>query len=206
MTIQSSVIDQTCPDLPGRAKTQNMKIVGSVIARAGSKRLPYKNLLPYKGVPLVRHALQKLLDSGLFEKVVLSTDCELIARTCMDLNEVEILKRPDNLAMDNIASIPVFQHILDHFPCDIHLNYNCNFPECPMGVFSEAISQVLKDEEALSKPYAVWAQSAKCLRNYGDPFNITAKIFEVPALNPLDIHNHDDLLQTHREHQVELRW
>ena len=70
-----------------------MRIIGSVIARIGSKRLSYKNLLPYKGVPLVRIALQRLLDSRLFDQVVLSTDSELIARTCMDLEKVSILKR-----------------------------------------------------------------------------------------------------------------
>ena len=107
-----------------------MKVIGSVIARAGSKRLPYKNLLPYKGVPLVRHALIRLTDSQLFSEVILSTDCELIARTCMDLDGVKLLKRPEDLAKDTIASIPVFQHIIENFPCDIHLNYNCNFPEC----------------------------------------------------------------------------
>jgi hypothetical protein len=183
-----------------------MDIVGSVIARAGSKRLPFKNLLPYKGIPLVRHALTKLLDSELFSKVVLSTDCELIARTCMDLTNIEILKRPDSLAMDDTASIPVFQHISKSFPCDIHLNYNCNFPECPIDVFREAISLTTIKGEALSCPYAVWGQTRECLENYGDPFNITADIFKVPDLYPLDIHSQSDLLQTHRDHQIDLPW
>ena len=183
-----------------------MNIVGSVIARAGSKRLPFKNLLPYKGTPLVRHALIKLIDSALFSKVVLSTDCELIARTCMDLTNIEILKRPDSLAMDDTASIPVFQHISKNFPCDIHLNYNCNLPECPIDVFCEAISLTTTNGEALSSPYAVWTQSRECLENYGDPFNITADIFEVPDLYPLDIHSQSDLLQTHRDHQIDLPW
>ena len=37
-----------------------VKVVGSVIARLGSKRLPYKNLLPFDGVPLVRRAVEFL--------------------------------------------------------------------------------------------------------------------------------------------------
>ena len=74
-----------------------MVVVGSVIARIGSKRLTFKNLLPYKGVPLVLHALQKMLQSKLFDHIVLSTDSELIARTCMHLEGLSILKRPDEL-------------------------------------------------------------------------------------------------------------
>ena len=80
-----------------------MEILGSVIARLGSKRLTYKNLLPYKGVPLVVRALQKLLDCQVIDLVVLSTDSELIARTCL-MDGVEILYRPENLSGDDVAS------------------------------------------------------------------------------------------------------
>jgi CMP-2-keto-3-deoxyoctulosonic acid synthetase len=183
-----------------------MKIIGSVIARAGSKRLPYKNLLPFKGVPLVRRAILQLIDSKLFSVVVLSTDSELIARTCMDISELSILKRPESLAADNIASIPVFQHIMENFACDIHLNYNCNFPDCPNEVFSKAITIAKDSGEALSNPYAVWAQSAYCLRNYEDPFNIKAEVFNVSSVNPVDIHTESDLLDVHQSSQGSLSW
>ena len=183
-----------------------MKVIGSVIARAGSKRLPYKNLLPYKGVPLVRHALTQLIRSGLFSEVVLSTDCELIARTCMDLDGVKLLKRPEDLAKDTTASIPVFQHIVENFPCDIHLNYNCNFPECPRDVFREAISNANTSGESLSVPYAVWAQTVDCLENYDDPMKITASRFETELVHSVDIHTMDDLLAVHRDTQKRHAW
>ena len=110
-----------------------MKIVGSVIARIGSKRLTYKNLLPYKGVPLVLRAVRKLLDCPRINEVVLSTDSELIARTCMH-PDVRILPRPERLSGDEVASVPVFQHILENYDCDLHVNFNCNFPECEESV------------------------------------------------------------------------
>ena len=180
--------------------------LGSVIARSGSKRLPYKNLLPYKGVPLVRKAVIQLVESNFFDKVVLSTDSELIARTCMDIKELFILKRPAELASDEVASIPVFQHIAQNFPCDIHLNYNCNFPECPNEVFSKAILLASEFGESLSNPYAVWAQTADCLKNYGDPFQITAQTFDAPGIHSVDIHTHDDLILVHQENQKALLW
>ena len=183
-----------------------MRIVGSVIARAGSKRLPFKNLFPYKGEPLVLRAVKKLIRCGLFSNIVLSTDCELTARTCREVEKLSLLKRPDELATDEVGSIPVFQHIVENFPCDIHLNYNCNFPECSETVFSEAISIAQKSGEALSEPYAVWAQSKDCLENYGDPFKITAKVFQSKKIHPLDIHTYDDLLNVHQENQKEFTW
>ena len=182
-----------------------MKTVGSVIARLGSKRLTYKNLLPYQGEPLVVRAVRKLLESDSIDQVVLSTDSELIARTCL-LEGVEILFRPDQLAGDEVPSIPVFQHIVEHFPCDIHLNYNCNFPECEPSVIDEALSLAEEKGESLSNPFAVWAQTKACLDSYGDPFVITATQFDAPGVHPLDIHTMEDLLEVHRANQSTFSW
>ncbi len=182
-----------------------MEIIGSVIARLGSKRLTYKNLLPYKGEPLVVRALKKLIESGIIDRVVLSTDSELIARTCL-IQGVDLLYRPEYLSGDSVASIPVFQHILENFPCDLHLNYNCNFPECDSSVIKRAVSVAVEKGEALSNPFAVWAQTRECLENYGDPFQITATQFDAPKVHPLDIHSMEDLLEVHRTHQGNFCW
>ena len=119
---------------------------------------------------------------------------------------MKILKRPSELATDEVASIPVFQHIVEHFPCDIHVNYNCNFPECPDEVFLEAIRRCSDQGESLSDPFAVWAQSKKCLENYGNPFEITAPVFKAKNIYPLDIHTMEDLLETHKYHQGNYSW
>lgn len=182
-----------------------MRIIGSVIARIGSKRLTYKNLLPYKGVPLVLRAVRRLISFERIDQVVLSTDNELIARTCME-EKISILRRPDSLAQDKIPSIPVFQHIVEHFPCDIHLNYNCNFPECPKSVFDEAIDLCIKTGESLSDPFAVWTQSYEKLKDYGNPMEITADKFKVKNLHALDVHTMNDLLEAHRVHQNSSPW
>ena len=180
-----------------------MKVIGSVIARLGSKRLVYKNLLPYKGVPLVLRAVRFLMDSSVFDDVVLSTDSELIARTCLD-SGVRIIRRPPELAGDEAASVPVFRHIVDQCPCDVHVNYNCNFPECPVAVLEKAVEIALETGESLSVPLAVWAQTKERLAGYGDPFEITATRFDDDRIHPVDVHSMEDLLEVHRLHQPEL--
>ena len=182
-----------------------MKIIGSVIARLGSKRLTFKNLLPFQGVPLVRHAINRLLESEIFDEVILSTDSELIARTCME-ERIKILRRPSHLCEDETPSIPVFKHIVENFPCDIHLNYNCNFPICDNSVFSQAIQVAEEFGEALSEPYAVWAQRMDVLCSYENPLKITAKKFPSNKIHPTDIHTMDDLISVHRENQYDLIW
>jgi CMP-2-keto-3-deoxyoctulosonic acid synthetase len=183
-----------------------MNITGSVIARLGSKRLTYKNILPYQGVPLVVRALQKLLESNLFDHVVLSTDSELIARTCNEVKGVSILKRPEFLSTDEVPSVPVFQHILENFPCDIHLNYNCNFPECDASVFEESIELAQQHGESLSVPYAVWSQTKERLNSYGDFMKLPEPRFESDKIHPVDIHTMDDLLKAHRDNQEGFAW
>ncbi len=180
-----------------------MKVVGSVIARLGSKRLPYKNLLPFEGVPLVRLGVLKLLSSPVIDQVVISTESDLIAHQVKDL-DVCLIKRPEDLSRDDIPSIPVFQHIMQHVGGDIHLNYNINFPNCDVAVFERAIEMASMNAigEALSVPYAVWAQSVKCLSEYPDPWNITAERFDDDRILEPDIHELADLEHAHLLNRV----
>jgi len=184
-----------------------MTVVGSIIARLGSKRLPYKNLLPFDGKPLVINGIEKLLASPVIDHVVVSTESELIARLCRDYPEVTVLKRPEALAADNIPSVPVFQHIVEAVPCDIHVNYNINFPLCDEAVFPRAIEVAQEHGESLSVPFAVWAQTAACLRDYGDPWKITAHQFRETRIAPIDVHTEADLLEITRMAQgAEIGW
>ena len=182
-----------------------MKVVGSVIARLGSKRLTYKNILPYKGEPLALRALKKLLACEFVDEVVMSTDSELIARTCW-VDKVKILHRPPELAEDSVASVPVFRHIIEHFPCDVHLNYNCNFPECDKSVLKQAVTLAAETGEALSVPYAAWAQTSETLADYENPMKITATRFKTDLVHPIDIHTMEDLLTVHQEKQEDFEW
>ena len=56
-----------------------MSAVAIIPARGGSKRIPRKNLLPFDGVPMIARSIRTALASGLFERVVVSTDDREIA-------------------------------------------------------------------------------------------------------------------------------
>jgi CMP-N,N'-diacetyllegionaminic acid synthase len=53
--------------------------VAFVPARAGSERVPHKNIRPLAGHPLIAYAIETALQSGVFERVVVSTDSDEIA-------------------------------------------------------------------------------------------------------------------------------
>jgi CMP-N-acetylneuraminic acid synthetase len=55
------------------------RAVAFVPARSGSERVPRKNIRPLAGHPLLAYAIETALQSGVFERVVVSTDSEEIA-------------------------------------------------------------------------------------------------------------------------------
>lgn len=48
-------------------------------ARGGSKRIPRKNILEFHGRPMIAYTISAALESGVFERVIVSTDDEQIA-------------------------------------------------------------------------------------------------------------------------------
>jgi CMP-N-acetylneuraminic acid synthetase len=58
----------------------NKKVVAVIPARGGSKRVPGKNIIDFNGKPLIAWTIEAAKESGLFEKIVVSTDSEEIAK------------------------------------------------------------------------------------------------------------------------------
>ncbi len=174
-----------------------MKVLGSIIARLGSERLPYKNLLPFNGEPLIGLGIRKLQQSEKIDEIVVSTESELIAYVASSYG-VKVLRRPPELAVSTTPSVPVFQHLIERFPCQVHVNFNLCFPLCQPEVIDRAVEVALDKGESLSVPFAVWAQTSECLLGYGDPFDITAYRFIDDRAGQVDVHTEDDLLEVHR--------
>ena len=86
-----------------------------VPARGNSKGIPKKNIKLLEGKPLLAYTSEVALASGLFDKVVLSTDSPEIAEVGKKLGlEVPFL-RPDDIATDGAPMLPAIQHALAHY-------------------------------------------------------------------------------------------
>jgi len=79
-------------------------------ARGGSKRIPGKNLVPLQGRPLLAYSVEAALESGLFERVVVTTDSEEIAEAARALGAEAPFLREAQLSDD---FVPVSQATLD---------------------------------------------------------------------------------------------
>ncbi|QJD72159.1 cytidylyltransferase domain-containing protein [Marinobacterium sp. LSUCC0821] len=53
--------------------------IAIIPARGGSKRIPKKNIIDFFGVPMIARTIQAALESGCFERVLVSTDDPAIA-------------------------------------------------------------------------------------------------------------------------------
>lgn len=81
-----------------------------ITARSGSKRLKNKNLLDFKGKPLIAWTIIEALNSKYIDEVIISTDDEQIADISKTFGGSVLFKRPKNLAKDKSSSISVVQH------------------------------------------------------------------------------------------------
>lgn len=86
------------------------KYVAIIPARSGSKRLAGKNLLEIAGKPLICWTIEAALESGIFERVIVSTDSVDIAQTAIDYGAEAPFLRPGKLSADNSSTIDVLAH------------------------------------------------------------------------------------------------
>ena len=59
--------------------SEHKKTVAVIPARGGSKRIPNKNIIDFNGKPMIAWTIDAAQKSGLFDKIVVSTDSEEIA-------------------------------------------------------------------------------------------------------------------------------
>jgi len=90
--------------------------VAIIPARGGSKRIPRKNLKPFDGVPMIVRSIRTALDSGLFDRVVVSTDDEEIAGVARAHGADVPFLRPAALADDFTGTAAVIMHALGKLP------------------------------------------------------------------------------------------
>lgn len=81
-------------------------------ARGGSKRIPRKNIKPFCGKPIIAWSIDAAIASGLFDRVIVSTDDAEIASVAVRYGAEVPFTRPLELADDHCPTIPVVAHAI----------------------------------------------------------------------------------------------
>jgi pseudaminic acid cytidylyltransferase len=84
--------------------------VAVIPARGGSKRIPRKNLRDFRGRPMLAWPAEAARASGLFDRLLLSTDDDEIAAAGERCGLEVAFRRPPELASDTAATVPVIAH------------------------------------------------------------------------------------------------
>ena len=82
-------------------------------ARGGSKRIPRKNIKPFCGKPMIAWSIEAALESGCFDRVIVSTDDEEIAEVARQYGAEVPFMRPLELSDDHTGTIPVIRHAIE---------------------------------------------------------------------------------------------
>ncbi len=79
-------------------------------ARGGSKRIPRKNIRDFLGKPLIAYSIEVALESNLFEKIVVTTDDEEIAKIAKKYGAEVPFLRPKDLSDDFMTAGDAVKH------------------------------------------------------------------------------------------------
>lgn len=91
-------------------------LVAVIPARGGSKRIPRKNARCIAGRPMISWVIDAAVTSGVFDRVIVSTDDEEIAEISRLAGAWVPSLRPAELALDSTPTIDVVIHELAQFP------------------------------------------------------------------------------------------
>lgn len=81
-------------------------------ARGGSKGVPNKNSRLLMGKPLIAYTLEQAQASQMFDDIAVSSDSDEILAIAKQYGATILVKRPEELATDQAAKVPVMQHCL----------------------------------------------------------------------------------------------
>jgi N-acylneuraminate cytidylyltransferase len=155
-----------------------MSIVAIIPARGGSKRIPEKNIRPFAGRPIIAYPIQAARDSGLFDRIIVSTDSPKIGAIATEYGAEVPFLRPAELADDMAATAPVIVHALQWLAEQGQpaTHFCCIYPAAPF-VRPEDL------RSGLERLRAAGAVTAFSVAAYATPIFRALKINEQGALD-----------------------
>lgn len=110
-----------------------MKKIAIIPARGGSKRIPKKNIKSFLGKPIIAYSIEAAINSGLFDKVMVSTDDTKIAEIAQSFGASVPFLRSSKNSDDYATAIQVLTEVIEAYQNRNQIfNYACCiFPTAP---------------------------------------------------------------------------
>jgi len=94
-------------------KDKNLKIMGIIGARSGSKSVPHKNIRPLAGKPLIAWIIESAKKSNHINRIVVSTDSEEYAEIARKYGADVPVLRPKKIARDKSVEYDFVRHMVE---------------------------------------------------------------------------------------------
>lgn len=92
-----------------------MKRLAIITARGGSKRIPRKNIKEFNGRPIMTYSIDAAIGSGVFDKVMVSTEDEEIAAIAKEYGAEVPFYRSEITAGDYATTADVIEEVLEQY-------------------------------------------------------------------------------------------
>lgn len=89
--------------------------IAVIPARGGSKRIPGKNIKEFCGKSIICYSIETALKSKIFDKIIVSTDDDQIAKIALQAGAEIPFIRPREISDDNSVISEVLIHAIQHF-------------------------------------------------------------------------------------------
>ena len=130
-----------------------MKVIAIIPARGGSKRIPKKNIIDFMGKPMIAWTIEAAIKSGIFDKIIISTDSEEIAKVGQDYGiEVPFLRQDknDDVSPVSDATIAAVKQADIHYneKYDVVVQLMANAPIRDENDIKEQYNEFIKQKRA----------------------------------------------------------
>jgi pseudaminic acid cytidylyltransferase len=105
-----------------------VKPIAIIPARAGSKRIPRKNIRPLDGIPILGRLISKLRATDLCSRIIVSTDSEEIGSIATEFGAEAPFTRPAELANDHATTRDVIAHAVREMALEHGRPILCIYP------------------------------------------------------------------------------
>ena len=101
-------------------------------ARGGSKRIPRKNVALFHGRPMIGWSIAAAREAAVFDRIVVSTDDDEIARIAVQEGAETPFRRPAALADDHAPTVPVIAHAVSALALAANMPVCCLYATAPL--------------------------------------------------------------------------
>lgn len=128
-----------------------MSCVCIIPARGNSQRIPLKNIKMFHGKPIIAYSIAAAKESGIFDRVIVSTDNQLIAAVAQQYG-AEVIMRSEEMSRNEVGTQAVMSYALSGIECEYAC---CLYPCAPMVSPKDLIRayRLLREDE--DAPYIV---------------------------------------------------